>query len=310
MPGPGGGRSGGGGGRGGFSGGSAGGHHGGGMGGGFHGGPHRGFGGAPMGGFHHRHYRGGGGCCGGAVGIFAIILFCIFFVIYMILPADNSGFSEAIDGYNEEVFQDYADSQYAEEFGGSSAYEDNLLITVLVDEDYYNYCYIAWVGDHIVTDINYLMGNNDTELGQAMESCMNATSYKYSLDSNLAQVMNTMTQQIQDLGLESSYFCTENHEQVISHLSNYSNVSMTEETVNSALTAFTAATGIPVVIVVGDAEDVFGAAGSSGSFSILFLVLIAAVAVIGVTIFINRRKGKSDGFDDGGTDNRYKDFDF
>lgn len=359
MPGPGGGGRSGGGGRGGFSGGSrgggfsggrssggsrggsfggghpGGGFHGGGSfggghpGGGFHGGGHHGgfHGGPPMGGGWHfgprRHYSSGGGCCGGFVGMLAIGLFIFFFIIYLMLPAGNTEITFGdTDGYDEELFQDYANSQYEKEFGRTDAYEDNLLITVLVeDEEYYNFYYIAWVGDHIETDINWMLGGNDTELGQAMSSSISETSYKYSLDSNLAQVVYSLADEIQALNLESSFICDEDHVQVKSHLTNHSRVDMTEETVNDALTAFTDATGIPIVIVVEDMDAVFGStkpaemvsggpSGHSSSFGLVGILIVGAVIVIVVTVFVNRRKKTGNELDDGGNDSRYKDFDF
>lgn len=188
--------------------------------------------------------------------------------------------------YDENAFQDYADAQYAAEFGSSDAYEDNLLITVLVeDEDYYDFCYIAWVGDHVAADINLMMGSSGTALGQAMDSCINGASYKYSLDSNLAQVVALLTEQIHQLDLDSSFSCDEDHTQVISHLTNHSQIGMNEETVNTALAAFTDATGIPAVIVVEDMDEVFTRSGLWASLGLGRQSLGAAVAVA-LTAFI------------------------
>ena len=288
MPGPGGGSHGGGGSRGGGGfggshggggfggprgGGGFGGPHGGGFG-GPHGGPHMGgFSGPHMGGFGWRRrpprYYGGGGCLSGLLSMFLVpivlILFIVMFVFYSCGSnvtrepennVENNVESISVD-YDEETFQDFANEMYEDEFGKSTAYEDNLLIVVLTDEDYYDYYYIAWVGDHIATDINYMFGDNDTELGEAMSDSINATSYKYSLDSNLAQVIETMEQKITALGLTSSFKCEENHAQVESHLTNKTNIDMTEQTVNDALENFTETTGIPIVIVVEDVDDVF-----------------------------------------------------
>lgn len=218
-------------------------------GGGHSGGGGRGFnvrshGGYPGG--HHGGFRRGGGCCGGFL---AIPLMIIILLINLFSPGVK---------YDEEKFQDYANSQYQAEFGASGAYEDNLLITVLVDEEeYYAYYYIAWVGDHIDTQINHMLGNNETDLGKAFTDCISSESYKYSLDSGLAQVMETMTEKIQALNLESSFNCSENHAQVSSHLTNHSGMDLTADTVNRALEAFTEATGIPVVIVVENMNEVF-----------------------------------------------------
>lgn len=254
-----------------------------------------------------RRYRPhGGGCAVNLLGMLLFPLFLVMFLLYALLPSGNSGGSAS--QYNEDKFQDYADARYAEEFGRSSAYEDNILLTVLVDDDHYSYYYIAWVGDHIASDINGMLGSDGTELGSAMSSCINQSSYKYSLDSNLAQVVSTLSEKIQALGLESSFTCTENHAQVTSHLTNRSDLEMTEETVNSALVSFTSATGIPIVIVVDDMDDVFGGTSSASSF--LPVILIAAVAIIAVVWYSNtshRRKGNSVDSED--PTSRYHDFD-
>ena len=289
MAGPGGGGHSGGGGRGGFSGGGfSGGHHG-----GHHDGHHH----VPMGGGWHvhrrRHVHVGGGCCGSIFSGAVTVLILAFWIF-------GSIFS---DGYDEEKFQDFANSQYEAEFGRSSAYEDNLLITVLVNEDYYNYYYIAWVGDHIDYEINCLMGNNDTALGQAMESSISSTSYKYSLDSDLAHVMQTMTRNVQALKLESSFNCSENHGAVRSHVTNHANIELTESTINGALEEFTDATGIPVVIVVEDMTDVFGrgerpAQGVAANYGGIILMAVlgvgAIVAIVAAVNVVRRRNQKLD----------------
>ena len=267
-----------------YHGGSRGGGYGGGgyrppPGGGYHHPPRGGgFGGPPpMGGGYHRprRYRGGGGGCCSVVAMLIVILAIVlvaasvfsFSSISGVVDSfvqNNSAQYEAENGYDEETFQDYANYLYEGIFGSSTAYEDNLLIVFLVDEeDYYSYNYIAWVGDHIATDINYMMGNNASELGQAMSSCINETSYKYSLDSNLAMVMETMAEKIEALGLESSFRCEEEHRQVESQLFNISGMEMTQSTVDDALEAFTEATGIPVLIVVEDMSSVFGTNSSA-----------------------------------------------
>lgn len=324
MPGPGGGARGGGGGRGGSFGGShrggntggarpggsfGGGHPGGGFRGGY---PYGGFGGPPMGGWYPRR-RYGGGCLGGMLGMILLPIFVIFVVISILFSAVGAGVSGAVRietvSYDEETFQDFADAKYAEAFGSSSAYEDNLLIAVLVDDSYSDYSYIAWVGDHVASDINYMLGGNDTELGQAMNSCINTASYKYSLDSNLAQVMEKMTEQIQALGLESAYRCTEEHVQVSSRLINDSSLTMTEQTVNDALSAFTQATGIPVVIVVEDAAAVFGGSSTSGSGTGNFLTVAVVILIAVLVIWLIRRKKQDNGYRYDENNRRYRDFD-
>ena len=140
MPGPGGGSHGGGGARGGggFSGGGfSGGSHGGGFNGGFnhhpggghHHGPHFG------GGWHHgpRVYR-RGGCFSG---VFIIGIFIIMTLFYF-LPTNDTNVEYIdynVEIYDENTFQDYANKQYEKEFGETEAYEDNILLVFLADDE-------------------------------------------------------------------------------------------------------------------------------------------------------------------------------
>lgn len=320
MAGPGGGSRGGGG----FSGGSRGGSFGGGTrgGGGFHGG---GFGGhrpPPGGGMHRpshgggfygggwhrrpRHYGGGGGCLNGICSlIFVPIVLTIFAVTFLFssiqgkltVPSDSG-----VVGYDENVFQDYADTQYNAEFGRSAAYEDNILLVFLTeDEAYYDYYYIAWVGDHIATDINYMFGNEETELGQAIADSVNVTSYKYSLDANLAQVVEALEKQIVSQGLASSFTCDEDHTQVKSHLTNKTSLDLTEDTVNAALQRFTDATGIPIVIVVDDIVDVFKTdmpVRSASAVSVFTIVIAIALVVLAVWLIVRSIRKRNEKDDD------------
>ena len=318
MPGPGGGSHGGGGSRGGggFSGGGfSGGSHGGGFNGGFNhhpGGGHR----PPHhGGYHHHHgpffgggwyhrrprYYGGSGC-------FPILIFIAIFIVGGILslaPSNNVEYIDLnVEKYDENIFQDYANDQYEKEFGKTAAYEDNILLVFLTeDENYYDYYYIAWVGDHIVTDINYLFGNENTDLGYAISNAINTNSYKYSLDSNISQVVEYMKNNIVSKNLENAFICSENNAGYVSHLTNNTFIEMTEETVNTALQSFTEETGIPIVVVVEDIDDVFtvndsaveqSQTVSSMGFGVSrILIIFSVITVIAVAVFLiikNKKK--------------------
>ena len=303
MPGPGGGSRGGGGGRsGGFSSGgfSGGGFGGGPRGGGFGGGP-GGFGRGPRRpyGWHHRPffwyhrpygYGYGGGCLGAIMAPVVLVIFALFFII--------SSFGSAVDVvveggeiyYDENTFQDYANEQYGIEFGGKGAYEDNLLIVFLVDDvEYYDYAYIAWVGDHINTDVNMLFGAQNTELGRAMSSYVNERSYKYSLDSNLAMVMTRMKDQIVNMQLDSSFMCEEDQGEFKSHLTNKTDLQLSADTVDAALQSFTAETGIPAVIVVDTIENVYGRTVTGDK--IITLLIAAVLIIIAVVLIVKAIKG-------------------
>ena len=222
----------------------------------------------------------------------------------MITSTVSSAFSTVTRGgvstYNEYQLQDYADSQYAAEFGSTEDYEDNLLIVFLVeDEEYYDYTFIAWVGDHVNPKINDMFGSNQTKFGRAIQnSAINSTTYKYSLDSGIASVMTTMQGHVSALDLDSSYTCKNNEHNYKSHLTNKTSLDLTESTVNSALEEFTAKTGIPVVVVVEDIEDVFP---KEIGFMDMVIVIISIGMIIGAIVLIvkavkaSKKKDEDDG---------------
>ncbi len=202
--------------------------------------------------------------------------------------------------YNENDFQDYADSQYAAEFGTTADYEDNILIVFLVeDEEYYDYSFIAWVGDHVNPRINEMFGSNNSKLGYAIErSAINSNSYKYSLDSGIASVITTMQGHVEALGLTSSFTCGNDTTSYESHLTNNTSLDLTESTVNDALTKFTAETGIPVVVLVDYIEEVFPKTlTASDIFTILIAVIIIIVAIAMIVKTVKNRKKATE--DDG-----------
>lgn len=194
--------------------------------------------------------------------------------------------------YDEYAFQDYADSRYAEAFGASDTYEDHILLVVLIDpEGLSDYNYIAWVGDHIDYSISDLFGDNSSVLGRTMSSCINPSSYKYSLDSNLAQVVETMAGKIDALHLDDSFRCQEDHYAADSYLLNQTSLPLTESTVNTELEEFSTKTGISMVIVVDEMEDVFGRTMPS---SYIGMIAICGIfVVVGVAILIRSLRKKS-----------------
>lgn len=245
------------GGSGGFGGGSFAGSHNGGSFGGHHGGH---FGG------HHHHHHGphfwgprrrtyvGGGCSS----IIFIAFFIIFMIAFFMIPKEGItiDFGEE-DMYDEATMQEYANDKYMQYFGSSSAVEDNILLVFLTNEACDGYYTIAWVGDNIADDINYMFGEY-TEYGDALYN--NVDEYfAYSLDSDLADVIETMTKHITNLGLDSSFYWESDRSNLAdSKFVNMTSMDLTTEIVHIALTDFTAKTGIPIVVVVDSAEKVFG----------------------------------------------------
>lgn len=304
MPGPGGGSRGGG-----FGGGGS---HGGGFGGGRPGG----FGGRPggFGGPHHhpphhhrpyfyggwfprrRYYYGGGGCLGGLVGalmapIIMLIFVCVFaFFMFGSAVTDIQRGGSVV--YDEADFQNYADMRYAEEFGESTAYEDNMLLVFLVNEQSDEYYTIAWCGYNINARITDMFGNEYTDYGHAVQSSIPAY-YEHSLSQNLASIVDKMAERIGRLGLSSSFIRADDHSVTVpSHLTNHSRLSLSEQTVERALTDFTEQTDIPVVIVVDNVENVFRKSIGGSILPILIVLIFAGIAVVMIVTTIKNRPRK------------------
>ena len=285
--------------RGGFSGGSRGpsggsfgggsrgpsGHHGG----GFHGGHHppppprhhhrpffHGHGYYGGGGYHH-HHHGGGGILS-TFFAFIIVLVMLFGIFKFVFGINGSDVREWIDDfkydstyneeqyydeygegdYSESLFQSYTNDKYQEIYGETTCYEDNILVVFLTTDANDGYYTIAWVGDNINYQITDMFGNEQTELGDAMSTSI-SDYHGYSLGSNLAQVVDKMTDNVTQLDLDSPYKSEGDRSSVAdSKVYNYSNCEFTEDTVNASLKNFTDKTGVTFCIVVDNETTVFG----------------------------------------------------
>ena len=227
------------------------------------------------------------------MGIFLLPIVLILVAVIVLAAVVGSAVSNVANGgiisYDEAVFQQYADDQYAAAFSSYSNYENNLLIVFLANEEADGYYAIAWIGDNVQQDINYMFGDEGTTFGRVVQGAINREYYAYSLDSNLASVMYQMGTRIEALGLESSFRTQKPSENSpTSHLVNRSSLSMTEETVNEALEDFTERTDIPAVIVVDTMENVFGKTLPVGDIIVVAITLI----VIGVGIYLIVRRVK------------------
>ncbi len=299
MAGPGGGgRGAGGGSRGGFGGGSfGGGSRGGGFGG--HGGPHGHFGHGPYRpyggwgwgwGWGPRRYRYYGGGCSGVVGSIFVIL---FLMVWLTLFLVGGGFAteKGMYNYDENAIQDYANGQYNAIFGSSDAYEDNILLVFLAEDDeYYDYAYIAWVGDHIDMKITDMFGNEYTQFGQSVNARLGVSSYKYSIGKNIAQIVTDMESEVSSLGLSSSFYCNEAREDAVVKLVNNTEMEISSEMVLASIESFTESTGIPVAVVVEDMGDVFT---RTGALSSMMPVIIVAIIIVVVVVAMLKKNGKN-----------------
>ena len=280
MPGPGGGGRGGG-----FGGGGS-------RGGGFGGGGHRGGGhrGGPhfYGGFYRRPF--GGGLFGGLISaiLFPIILilFCLVFLVINLVSTVGIIAQGGEIVYDEEVFQDYAMAEYDKRFTDTKTYEDNILISFLTSENNEEWYCIAIVGDNVKTSINEMFGDETTKFGKAVTQSV-GENYKHSLDSNLAMVVDKMTENVKQLGLASS-FRTEHDmtNKSESRLVNSTELSLTEETVNASLADFTRETGIPIVVAVETEEAVFGKTMPVGN---IIMAVVTLAIIVGCIIYIVKK---------------------
>ncbi len=231
-----------------------------------------------------------------------IIFACLFMMVNVIGFSIGDVMSGGSLRYDEAQFQKYANAQYAAEFGSSSAYEDNILVIFLANEERDGYYCIAWVGDNINSRITDMFGDETTVFGRTVTSNVSDEFYEYSLDKSLATVAETMEQRITDLGLSSSFIAVEDHSSMTtSHVTNLSTIDITEKTVNTALTAFTEATDIPLVIVIDDMEEVFEKKIDPGS--ILTVLILAVIIVFAVVSIVRAVKAKKE-YDKNNDENR------
>ena len=288
MAGPGGGSRGGGFGGGSFGGGgrSGGGFSGGGSGfgggsfgggprptGGFGGGPHH----TPPPPHHHHHHRpffgpwyhrpvyGG---YGGAVGCLpSAIIIIVVLVMFVSIIGTSFGVVKFNDEmiwtdtelYDEATMQKYADDNYRAFFydESCSAPEDNILLVFLTNEACDSYYTTAWVGDNIKRDISDMFGEY-SEYGNSLYNRINVNYYGYSLDTDLAAVIDDMSRYITALGYESSFVSeSDKSSPAPSRIVNRTSLSLSDSIMNSALVSFAEKTGIPCVILVDEAEEVF-----------------------------------------------------
>lgn len=270
---------------GGGSGGFGGGHRGGGFHGGHHPPPpprhhHRPFFHGHVyygGGGYHHHHHGGGGILS-TFFAFIIVLVMLFGIFKFVFGINGSDVREWIDDfkydstyneeqyydeygegdYSESLFQSYTNDKYQEIYGETTCYEDNILVVFLTTDANDGYYTIAWVGDNINYQITDMFGNEQTELGDAMSTSI-SDYHGYSLGSNLAQVVDKMTDNVTQLDLDSPYKSEGDRSSVAdSKVYNYSNCEFTEDTVNASLKNFTDKTGVTFCIVVDNETTVFG----------------------------------------------------
>lgn len=227
---------------------------------------------------------------GGLFGMIFVPIIVAIAVIVFIFTALTGNFTW--DNYDEEKFQDYANDKYFQYFGEEEDTEDQLLIVFLTYEDRYEYSYLAWIGDHVDSHIDGLLGNDNTELGSLMRTNI-SEDYKYSLGKNLAQVVESLTDEVEALELQTSFRdeCGGKHEGAKGRFVNNTALSVSSGTLETALDDFAETTGISVVLLVEENTVVFG---TNRTPQIIAIVLLAVIVLVVVLLIRRRRKRKSD----------------
>ena len=243
----------------------------------------------------------GGGCLSGVMGMVMLPVILLILVLTIAFAYIGSTISALSSGdrieYDEREFQDYANRRYMEEFGSSTAYEDNLLIVFLVDENYEEFNCIAFIGDNVDGRINNMFGDETTEFGRAVISSVNRETYEYSISSNLASAVDIMTGEVKKLGLNSSFRAASDQTRMIEpHVTNHSELFVSEQTINASLSKFTAETDIPVVIVIDTMENVFGKSFTfADAVVIVFLIGAAVLLVVWIAKASTAKSNKNNG---------------
>lgn len=198
------------------------------------------------------------------IGAIVVSIFVAILAVFMIIPSGgeytyvigSDGIESVI--YDEGTMQDYANSKYKKYFGDS---ENDILLVFLSNQEADGYYTIAWVGDNVPYEINEMFGEN-TEYGEALNSYINQNYFAYSLDTDLAAVVQELSDSINDLDADLSSMNVTTQEKAKSKFYNFTSFDLTESVVNEALQSFTATTGIPMAIVVDFEENVFGSTGN------------------------------------------------
>lgn len=181
-----------------------------------------------------------------------ILISVLLFVALLLHVGERS---EAAD--MERRLSDFASAQYNHAFSETDAYEDNLLLLLVVHEDRSDFSYMTWVGDHIGEEtFAYLQGEGtwlDDMLSRQFQS-----NYTHSLSGDLHSALRELADQIDSVTTHGSHTCTEGRSDSPTYLRNLSRMELNEELIEGALDYFRQETLIPIVLVIAEADEVFG----------------------------------------------------
>ena len=209
---------------------------------------------------------------------------------------------------DNKTVNDYCSSQYAKEFDDAVEYEDNILIIFLVDEDHEKYYTKVFVGYNVDDRIDSMFGGRYTEYGRQLTKNI-GDNYEHSLSRNLSATVRGMSDEINNLNLDSSFIDDMGSPgEYLSHVTNNSSLDISDETINSALTKFTEETKIPIVIVIDDMDNVLDKSiRTSDIINVILALVIGGFAVYFIVRAFKKQRvvnNDDDKRNDGGEDDR------
>ena len=210
--------------------------------------------------------------------IFATVIFFVY-----LSPTVQTIREGGKTNYSDQVADFYRTEAYDDEFGDTSAKEDNLLIVYLVDADGKQFYCMSKLGSNVSDSVVKLFGNAESEFGKIVTGSMDEV-FKNTMASNLTVIIDGMTDKVEALKLSSSFKAESDKSDLAeSKLVNKSSLNVSADSVNASLEAFTEETGIPAVIVIDDIEAVFEKRMPVGDIALLVILVIVAVISIAST---------------------------
>lgn len=248
--------------------------------------------------------------------ILIIIAIIVFFSVVMgAVGAVGEG---GVVEYDYDKHSAYMDEQYAAAFDSTSShYEQNIVISFLINDDCNDYYVATWAGSYLAPAIDGMLRCDGSYprsvIEQACVDNISNSNFKGSFVYEVSRVVDTLTERIVALGLDSSF---EYNTDYMADASASAAKNNTEAANDSALTEavqnFTAQTGIGLLVTVDTMAAVLGADYSAmilGIVIIVVLVGLAAFFIVRSVMNYRKRKEASDGggYNNGGG-NVYSDF--
>lgn len=241
--------------------------------------------------YRRRHRYGSGSLSGlgtiiGALmAIFVFVFFFIFFCVGYFATLNNN--ESTVHNINENDFEHWTEDLYDLNFKATSNYEDYILVSLLIDEeDYYEYYYCVWIGDHVSNDVAELFGDEDSIIGQALDENI-AYNYKYSLSSDLCDAIRYIYNEYDSNS--SGLTCNDEQNSIRpSMLIDNTSLELDVDIVSASLFLLEMSTGVRMILNVSSISD-FEKVYSSSRFDIddfMPFIIFGAILLIFIIIII------------------------